>query len=266
MGAALIGVMLGGCDVVTSPAALQPHPFGAPVDPGPRPDPVTCDRLIRGDVMAAIRIRLDFATPGVATDDAAARAAAADPGTNTVLVGVPLTTAEVRALQQNEFAFDRVSPLNYWVHVGAPERYGGLWIDGGVPTVAVVEGDPGALALARCLEPNGGREVWADISFAAGQALAARIAAETGRWKAKGLQVNEIDYDESAGVVDVGVSVRNARTESMLLESYGQRIRLHQEDPAAPLGSREGPFADVTGRYHGPPAFETAWPSIPTAS
>jgi hypothetical protein len=174
-------------------------------------------------------------TPGVATDEASVRAAAADPEADTQSFGIPLTPAELRALEGNGVSFEIDAPMGVWVNPGLPERFGGLWLQGGVVTVAVVQGDPTVLALARCVERGPVRYVWADVSLAEGTALLNRIGSDTDRWRAQGLQINQIDYDETAGVVNVGVSRPTPEALAALQAAYGRLVRLVEAEPAVPL-------------------------------
>ncbi len=75
--AIIAGLFLSGCGM----APKGPPPaHGVPIDPGPRPSADECGRMIRADLSAAKRIRADLRLDGVPSDDAAVRAAAADPG------------------------------------------------------------------------------------------------------------------------------------------------------------------------------------------
>lgn len=231
----ILAAALVGCAGPDPVASVRDLPYGTPIEAGPKPDPAACQDRIRSEIGAAIRIRGELRTPGVGTDEVAARAAAADPTADTAALGIPLTAAELRALERNGLALDNESPIAFWVGVGAPERFGGIWLRGGATNVAVLHGDPATLALARCLEPANAAYVWANVSLAAGTAVLDRIGADMDRWRARGVVINMIDYDETTGVVNVGV---NAPTPEMLAafqEAYGPLIRLVQQGPIVPV-------------------------------
>jgi hypothetical protein len=228
-----LAVCLVACNA--APTNLPNHHYGDPIEPGPKPDVATCQHLLRSDIDGATRIRAALSAAGLSTDAASAWAAAADPAANTALVGIPLTAAEVTTLRRAGVAFDPSDALSYWVSSGAPERFGGMWIEDGVAMVAVVNGDAGALQLARCVEPPAAREVWADISYADGLAILSRISADRARWGPQGGPINMADYDVSTGFVDVGVTTPSALLEATLRDAYGPRIRIHQEGPAQPV-------------------------------
>ena len=232
---AFVGAGLIACDAAVPSSASTTHAFGEPIEPGPAPDPVTCQRLIRGEIGAAVRIRTELMTPGVGADEASARAAAGDPRSTLALIGVPLTEPESGALKKNGVGLDPWAQLTSWVHVGAPERFGGIWVPDGLPIVAVLDNDAGALAIARCVGPAGTREVWADISYAAGEALLTRIGTDQDRWEASGVRINSMSFDETAGVVEVGVSAPTPQLEAALRDAYGPHVRVRQADQAQPL-------------------------------
>ena len=174
-------------------------------------------------------------TPGVATDEVAVRAAAADPGTDTTALGIPLSGTELRALAGNGFAVEPGSPISFWVSAGARDRFGGIWLDRGTLHVAVLHGDPATLALARCIEPPNVTYVWANVSLAEGTALLDRIGGDMDRWRASGISINLIDYDETQGVVNVGLTEPTPQALAALQAAYGPLVRVVQQVPSVPL-------------------------------
>jgi hypothetical protein len=238
IGALAAASVLAGCAGPEPAPSVPDLPYGAPIEAGPKPAPLDCRGRIGAEVGAAIRIRAELMTPGVATDEASVRAAAADPEADTTVLGIPLTAGELRALKGNGFGPDPASPIAFWVNAGAPERFGGIWIDPPGTSryvVAVVDGDPATLAIARCVEGPDVRYVWADVSLAEGTALLNRIGSDTDRWRAQGLQINQIDYDETTGVVNVGVSKPTPEALAALQAAYGPLVRLVVAEPGVPL-------------------------------
>jgi hypothetical protein len=214
------------------PPSIPSHQYGEPIDPGAKPDPATCQQLIRSNVAGAMRIRASLTVPGIAADESMVRGVAADPASNIERIGVPLSAAELAALKASAIAIDPWSPISFWVDAGAPERFGGLWLDGGT-YVAVVDGDGESLALARCVEPKTAdmHYVWATISQAAGQAVQTRIGNDMAGWKARGVQINMTYYDVKTGTVHVGVSAPNPELEAAFREAYGPIVRLEKAGP-----------------------------------
>jgi hypothetical protein len=227
---ALAGAGCGGPEA--APSTVGTLTYGTPIAAGPKPDPARCQAIIRAEIGPAMKIRA--ALGGVAVDEAAARAAATDPAADLQTVGIPLTREELRGVKANGLALDENTAMGFWVTVGAPDRFGGMWFDGAL-RVAVVGGDPATLAIARCIEPAAVSYVWAGVSTAEGTALLDRIGRDMDRWKARGISINMIDYDETTGVVNVGVSAPNAQILTALQAEYGPLIRLVQQDPAQPL-------------------------------
>jgi hypothetical protein len=226
------------CAIAAAACASEPppstptHRYGEPIDGGAKPDPASCQQLIRSNVAGAIRIRASLSTPAVGTDEATVRAAAADPTADTGAVGVPLTPAEIGALRKSGLALDPWSPISFWVDTGAPDRFGGMWLDGGT-YVAVVGGDAETLALARCVEPITGdlHFVWATVSQAQGKAVQDRIGTDMKGWGARGVQINMTYYDVKTGTVHVGVSAPNPQLEAAFRDAYGPIVRLEQAGP-----------------------------------
>jgi hypothetical protein len=232
--AVALAMAVAGCAESEPPPSIATLPYGTPIEAGLKPEPLECQQRIRAEIAGAIRIRTALMTPGVATDEAAVRAAAADPGTDTQSFGIPLTAAELRALKGNGISFEVESPIGFWVDPGAPDRFGGLWLRNGVMNVAVVHGDPATLALARCVERANVAYVWADVSMTEGTAVLNRIGADMDRWRATGIPINLIDYDETTGVVNVGVTEPTPQALAALQAAYGPLVRLVKEGPITP--------------------------------
>ena len=223
-----------GSQVAPSQAPSQ-HAFGEALDPGPKPAAGVCEERLRSEQAAAARIRTELRADEVSSDPAAIKAAAADPAADLSMLGIPLTAAETQALRRSGLAMDAATPLAYWVSVGAPSRFGGIWIDppgSNRFVVAVVGGDPDTLGLARCVEGPDVRYVWAAVSLTDGEAIKDRIGADIGAWRARGVAVNSVDFDETNGVVTVGVTEVNDALVQQFQAMYGPVVRLKVEGPA----------------------------------
>jgi hypothetical protein len=170
----------------------------------------------------------------VAATEVAARAAAADPAADTTTIGIPLTLAELAALRANGQAFDEWSAMSYWVETGAPAQYGGMWLEASTVFVAVVDGRPASLALARCIEPADTRYLWADISLADGTAIKNRIGADMQALRASGVAVNMTYYDMKTGLVNVGVTVVTPAIQALIRDRYGPRAIVTEAGPIVP--------------------------------
>jgi hypothetical protein len=232
-------VLLIGCGTPAPEAPSQPpHPFGEALDAGEKPSPGACQQRLRSEQVAAARIRTELMAEGVSAEALAVKAAAADPTSDLTTLGIPLTAAEIQAIRRSGLAMDAATPIAFWVSAGAPERFGGIWIDppgSNRYVVAVVNGDPDSLGLARCVEAPDTRYVWAMVSSADGEALKDRISADIEAWRGRGVPVNFVDYDETKGVVVVGVTTV---TDSLVLEfraKYGPLVQLEVQGPAVPL-------------------------------
>jgi hypothetical protein len=224
-----------GCAETAPPPSIPTLPYGTPIEAGPKPDPGACQDRIRSDIGAAVRIRASFGfAPGVAATEVAARAAAADPTSDTATIGVPLTSAELTAIRTNGLAFDPWSAVSEWVESGAPERFGGMWLDGSTVFVAVVNGNPASLALARCIEPPATRHVWADISQAEGTAIQGRIDVDMQALRSSGVAVNMTYYDVKTGLVNVGVTTVTPEIQALIRDRYGPRVVVTQAGPITP--------------------------------
>jgi hypothetical protein len=221
------------------PALSQPlHAYGEPLDAGPKPAAHACQQRLRSEQVAAARIRTELRVDGVSTEAVAIKAAAADPTSDLTMLGIPLTAAEAQAIRRSGTAIDPGTPLAFWVNAGAPERFGGIWIDppgSNRYVAAVVGGDPDTLALARCVEGPDARYVWATVSMADGQAVADRIGADMQGWRARGVPVNLVDYDETKGVVVVGVTTVTDALVQQFQSQYGPLVRLEVEGPIVPV-------------------------------
>jgi len=238
---AIAGAGLAGCGEAPAPSIAHAHGEPIQVDPSGAPDAAGCDVRLRAEQLAAQRIRQELRTDGISVDPVAVKTAAGDPGATTAVLGIPLTASELNALTKSGSALDAASALSYWVSAGAPERFGGIWIDPPGSSrfvVAIVGGDADTLELARCLATaNGGVDVhfvWANVSLAEGRALAARIGNDMQALRASGVQINAVGYQENEGTVIVGVTAPTPELERQLIERYGQPIRLEQQGPLNP--------------------------------
>ena len=217
--------------------ALQP---GEAVSPPPRPEGATCRDLLVADVGAAKRVRDELRTEGVPATDAAVAAAAADPIADTATLGIPLTTSELTALRASGLALDSSTPILYWVQVGEPSRFGGVWIDppgSGRLVVAILDGDPAAAKLARCLDAGlDVAYVAATRSLADTNALNARISADMGELRAGGVQIQSVGLTVrgSTMVVVVGVTGLTDVIRAELVGRYGDTIVIEEQGPIAP--------------------------------
>jgi hypothetical protein len=232
---AVVATAIGGCDTTAPPSAI-PHAFGEPLDAGPKPDDTACQARIRSEQAVAARIRSNLEKAGLKSDPVTVKAAAADPAADVATLGIPLTAAELAAVRTSGFGSDTTMALAMWIQVGAPERFGGLWFDGPAATIAVVNGDPATIALARCLEgTTTTRFVWASVSQVDGEALKDRVGADIAAWRARGVAVNMVDFDETKGVVTVGLSVVTDDLRRLFAETYGPLVQLIVEGPAQAL-------------------------------
>lgn len=214
----------------------SPPAHGVAIDPGPRPSADDCARIIRADLEAAKRIRADLHLDGLPSDDAALRAAAADPGADLSTLGIPLFASEVNAIGKSGIALDEHDRLAILVHSGAPERFGGIWIDPpGTDryVVAVVGPDPATLARARCVEGANTNYVTARISLEAGLAIQSRVNADWQALAAQGIKLATTSYDETKGVVIVGVTGLTEDIRRRLTEKYGD-IVVEEQGPLVP--------------------------------
>ena len=225
----------------TATPALPPatpavqHAHGDPLGPGSMPDAAACDALLRADQAVAAAIRTDLHEPEIPNDPGTVAAVAEDPAASTEVLGIPLTAREAAALQKNQIAVhDPTAAIENWVNVGAADRFGGLWIDPPGSqhyVVAIVDGDPATLTLARCLERVDTRYVWANTSIGEGRARAHRIGSDMQALRAQGLDINGVGYRENEGTVVVGATTPTSELLSLLLARYGPPLRLEQMGP-----------------------------------
>jgi hypothetical protein len=216
---------------------LQP---GEVVSPPPRPDGKACRDLLVADVGAAKRVRADLRIEGVPATDAAVTSAAADPTADTATLGIPLAASELTALRASGSYLDRSTPILYWVQVGEPGRFGGVWIDppgSGRLVVAILDIDPEAATLARCLDAG------ADVAFVAAtrsladiSALNARIAAYMGELRSGGvlIQSTGLGVRGAMMVVVVGVTGLTDAIRAELVGRYGTTIVVEEQGPISP--------------------------------
>ncbi len=219
---------------------MPPVVHGAPLAAGPRPDAATCERTIRDDGTAAQRIRAAATLNGgaLAADEATVAAAAADPSAAiSPELGIPLTRNEetlVRTAGPGDW-----TPLYWWANVGAPERFGGYWLEqpGGWPTVAIAPDDSATMALARCLERPAVRVryVQAAVTVATLEAIRERIRADRGWLVAQGAGWITLGRRDDIGRVPVGVEKPTPEIEALYRERYGWPVLLEAARVVDPL-------------------------------
>jgi hypothetical protein len=196
--------------------------------------------MLVADVDAAKRVRADLHVEGIPSTDAAVQAAAADPGADVATLGIPLTSNELAALRSSGISMDRRSPIRYWVRVGEPSRFGGIWVDppgSSGQVVAILNSDPGALALARCLDDGVGvRYVAATQSVADELALVARIGADGTELRSSGIAIQGVGIGVRASVmvVIVGVTGVTDAIRAKLIARYGDSIVVEEQAPITP--------------------------------
>jgi hypothetical protein len=127
--------------------------------------------------------------------------------------------------------------LSLWVEYGAPERFGGFWIDRSGPqryVVAIPPADKATLALARCLEPADGdvRYVQAALTEAMRDAIRGWIAEDRDWLLASGIEVVSIGSNVEEATVLVGVRGLTPDIADFLVDRYGWPVRTHERDPA----------------------------------
>jgi hypothetical protein len=233
----LTATLATGCGTVTPAPSQVAHAYGEALESGPKPAAETCQQRLRSEQVAAARIRSELRIDGVSPEPVAVKTAAADPTSDLTMLGIPLTAAEMQAIRTSGMATDPATPLGFWVNAGAPERFGGIWIDppgSNRYVIAVVGGDPDSLGLVRCVEAPDTRFVWATVSKADGQAVADRIAADIGMWRARGVPLNLVDYDETKGIVVVGVTTVTDALVRQFQAVYGPLVRMEVEGPVVP--------------------------------
>lgn len=245
----LVAALAGGCagQAGSSPAgpgqassssvAVQ---AGEPLDPGLRPSAEACRQQLTADVGAAKRLRSELRTADIPSTDAAVKAAANDTGADITALGIPLTRAELTALQASGIFIDRASPLLFWVQTGEPQRFGGIWVDppgSARYVVGILNSDPTALALARCLDAGiDVRYVTAARSVADDNALVARISADMGALQSSGVHIVSVGIGVRASVmiVIVGVTGLTEAIRTELIGRYGDAIVVEEQASASP--------------------------------
>lgn len=217
---------------VATPEGVTP---GAAVDPGDRPDVEMCETAIRSDIAGAIAVRtilasFDFGRLPIATDEATARRAAADPASNLVAFGLPVSGDELAASLASGIEIDSTMPLIARMRA-ATDAYGDLWIDGGGLVVAVMSRD--AAADLRCFEPADRqvRYVEAGWSKATLNALQDRITAD---WQSGVLERDGIDVRMTGQSVHDDVMVVEVAVHG-LTPAITDELRRRYGDPVAPV-------------------------------
>jgi hypothetical protein len=233
-----IALVIAGCSLlpvdgrVTTPAGVHP---GAVVDAGERPDAAACEARIRADIAGARAVRtalasFDLGSLPVATDEATARRAAADPASDTATFGIPVTQEELTASLATGIGIDSMEPLvaRLWA---APDRYGDLWFDGDILAVAVMSRD--AAADLRCFEPADDtvRYVEAGWPKAALNALQDRIDAD---WQSGALKRDGIDVRGTGRTVQDDVMVLEVTVHG-LTPVIADELRRRYGDPVMPV-------------------------------
>jgi hypothetical protein len=229
---------IAGCGVlpiggrVGTPAGVTP---GAAVDPGERPDAGTCEAAIRSDIAGAIAVRtvlasFDFGSMPIATDEATARRAAADPASNIAALGIPVTKDELAASLVSGIEIDSMQPLIARMRA-ATDAYGDLWIDGSDLVVPVMSRD--AAAGLRCFEPADRqvRYVEAGWSKATLDALQDRISAD---WQSGALEREGIDVRMTGQSVHDDVMVVEVTVHG-LTPAIADALRSRYGDPVIPV-------------------------------
>lgn len=222
-------------------AAAATHRPGEPINPGVRPTAVQCRQLLTADVDAAKRLRSELHVDGIPPTDVAVLAASVDPRADVSTIGIPLAPEELEALKASGIAIDRSTPLALRVQAAEPGRFGGIWIDppgSGRYVVAILDADPAALALARCLDTGlDARYVAARWSVADDTALQARISVDFDELKASGIKIvsTGLSVRESVMVVIVGVTGLTDDIRARLVARYGDTIVVEEQGPITPV-------------------------------
>jgi hypothetical protein len=213
---------------------------GQPIDVSSLPAPSDCDGRLRADIDAAVSIRESLHVHGLATGREAAIAAAADPSATLDEVGIPITAHERELLLTDGPWLSDGLPMDDWVWYGAPDRFGGLWIDppgSEQYVVSIVDASSQAIELARCVAALTGlqtRYVVARVSYRDGMALSDRIAADLPRLFAEDGIIAGVHYDQTSGVVVIGVDKPTQAMIDRLKDLYGQGVRVVDQEPMIP--------------------------------
>jgi hypothetical protein len=245
----LVAALAGGCagqagSYPAGPGHASPSSVavqaGQPLDPGLRPSAETCRQQLTADVGAAKRLRAELRTADIPATDAAVTAAANDIAADITALGIPLSRAELTALHASGIFIDRASPVLFWVQAGEPQRFGGIWIDppgSARYVVGILNSDPTALALARCLDAGiDVRYVTAARSVADDNALVARISADMGVLQSSGVHIVSVGIGvrASAMIVIVGVTGLTEAIRTELIGRYGDTIVVEEQASASP--------------------------------
>lgn len=231
--------------IVTSPT-IEPSPsptpraleLGEALPAVAAPSASTCDRLLRSDIESARRIRVGLAHDGLASDDARLAAAAADPAADLTQLGIPLLPDDIAALHTAGQAIDGRTPIISWVSTGRQDLFGGAWIDPpenqSSVVVSVVDGDPVAHELARCLERPDiqTRYVFAERSQADLHAIQASIEADRDTLPDEGIRLISTAQLPNENLVEVGVQGLTKEIAAELIERYGEGIRIVEDRPS----------------------------------
>lgn len=233
-----VALAIAGCGVlpigarVGTPAGVTP---GAAVDPGGRPDATTCEAAIRSDIAGALAVRtvlasVDFGSLPIATDEATARRAAADPASDLGAFGIPVTGDELAASLASGIEIDSMQPLIARMRA-VTDAYGDLWIDRGGLVVAVMSRD--SAAGLRCFEPADRqvRYVEAGWSKATLNALQDRITAD---WQSGALEREGIDVRMTGQSVHDDVMVVEVTVHD-LTPAITDELRRRYGDPVVPV-------------------------------
>jgi hypothetical protein len=218
-------------------------------------DPTACDRALRADATAARNIRSSIDLQGnLPANDAAIASAASDPTADTATIGIPLRPGELQTVLGMGMFMDAATPMAFWVNVGRPDLFGGMWVDPpGTDrhVVSIVDDAPATRALAACLERDGldVRYVVADVSGAELRAVQDRITAEWQDLQASGIRIVSSGVDTIAHRVVIEVEgVTQAQT-ARLLARYGPFVEVDAlpiPEPRRPLTLPEVPLAVAT--------------------
>jgi hypothetical protein len=235
LAATLLALSVAGCGVEQS--LIGGTAQGTPLDPGAKPAVDDCAQLLREETAAAKAIRAEYRIAGVEATDLAVGVAASDPNADLGALGIPITQAELAAVKASGFFIDATTRIANWAHLGATDRFGGVWIDPpGTDqfVVSIVGSNPRTLALARCVEPPKIRYVHAVRSLAEGLALQERVGNDWEALRAQGIEINGTSYSEIEGILEIGVGALTPEIESLLRQRYGDAVRVVQQGPAEP--------------------------------
>jgi hypothetical protein len=215
-----------------TPAGIRP---GAAVDPGERPDAAACQAAIRSDIAGALAVRTVLSSPDfgglpIATDAATARRAAADPASDLVVFGIPVTRDELAASRASGIELDSMLPLTARMQAHT-EAYGNRWIEAGSLVVAVTSRN--AAAGLRCFEPADRpvRYVAAGWSKSALDAIQDRINSD---WQSGALARDGIDVRMTGQTVEDDVFVVQVTVHG-LTPAMADELHRRYGDPIVPV-------------------------------